>query len=346
MTSSPFYDNLAAFRGFAILTIVAAHSWSFAIFWTGGLNKPDLAAFFWFTEVLFHGSTLYFAVLSGILFSLVLHQKTWSTFFTGKLLNVALPYLVMTVIATALSWSYLPSPTPPFINVAAKNVFLGSAMPHYWYLPVLAVLFAITPILHRLQKHQLGRWCLLMFALLPLVVSRSPYPDFLKPQSFVYFSGAYALGMLWGGSFQRVNRILVDYFWGLIAVAIVCSLGLWFTYVNDVQNIGFFSLRQSLVYGQKLALMAVLICVLTRLTRQPSWLIRLGEYAFAIYFIHVFFIGPLIMSYSDWLTENRATLFIAALGVANFLIGILGSLLVGCSLKWLIGRHARKLVGA
>ena len=78
-----YLPHLHALRGIAILTILGAHAWSFMIFWTGPLDE-GLKPLFQITESLFHGSTLYFALVSGVLFSKVLSGKSWPSFFKSK----------------------------------------------------------------------------------------------------------------------------------------------------------------------------------------------------------------------------------------------------------------------
>ena len=102
--SNTYIQHLHAFRGFAILNVVGAHAWSFMIFWTGGLTAPGLDWLFWSAETIFHGSTLYFAIISGILFTRILKGKSWKQFFQSKFTNVLLPYIVTTLLLTAYYW--------------------------------------------------------------------------------------------------------------------------------------------------------------------------------------------------------------------------------------------------
>ena len=51
------------------------------------------------SESLFHDSTIYFALISGLLFS-ALQSRGWSAFCSNKLANVISPYVVMTLLFT------------------------------------------------------------------------------------------------------------------------------------------------------------------------------------------------------------------------------------------------------
>ena len=67
----------------------------------GGYDRSLDASKVWVVnEALFHSSTSYFALISGILFALVLRTRGWTAFFRGKMLNVVSPYIVMTLLFT------------------------------------------------------------------------------------------------------------------------------------------------------------------------------------------------------------------------------------------------------
>ena len=97
----PFVKHLHAFRGFAILNIVGAHAWSGQVYLFGGTDpSTGVTVLSAVSETLFHDSTVCFALISGLLFSLVLQSRGWSAFWSNKLANVISPYVVMTLLFT------------------------------------------------------------------------------------------------------------------------------------------------------------------------------------------------------------------------------------------------------
>lgn len=97
--NKPFVNSIHAFRGFAIINIVAIHAIEFIFFFAGTAQspqKPDLTLFAWTESILFHDATLYFTFISGILFSLVLAERGYARFFKSKLSYVILPYRCLT----------------------------------------------------------------------------------------------------------------------------------------------------------------------------------------------------------------------------------------------------------
>lgn len=346
-----YLQELHAFRGFAILNIVGAHAWSFMIFWTGELTNNGVDSLFWLTETIFHGSTLYFALISGLLFSKVLADRSWSNFFQSKLFNVVFPYVFMTAVFTALYWQYViqnPGVNDTFLDylqVVSGNLFSGKASLHFWYIPVLMVIFALTPLLALIQKRsKVLTWLLI---LLPLVISRSPFPDFIKPQSFVYFIGAYLLGMHIGSHYERYKTLIAKHTVLLGTIAVLSSVALYSLYAFSYQPGELYSVRQTLVYIQKLAISALVLYWFSKhAANLPQWLNVLANYAFAIFFIHVVFIGYIIEAVRELAVTSRTPEVIAILGFVNFSVSIVASVLLAYIIKFCLGRHSRKLIGA
>lgn len=345
-----FIPHLHAFRGFAIISIVAAHCWSFMIFWTGDLSSDGIKNLFWFTETLFHGSTIYFAVISGLLFSLVLQKYTWPQFYKSKLLNVLLPYTLVTLTLTAYYWQYfvqnpeINDTAIDFTKTVALNLFSGGGAIHFWYIPLLAVMFFLTPLFVWLQaRFKLG---IAVLILAPLIISRSPFPDFLQPQSFVYFIGAYVFGMTLATNYQQTLKWFEQYSALLMLTLVVSSIGVFLTYLYNYQPSGIYSLRQMLVYIQKLSICFLTLHYFSKFeTRLPAWLSTLGTYSFAIFFLHVVFIDVVIQTVRSSLEENRVVELVALYGGMNLLAGILGSVLLAKVIKQLLGKYARNVIG-
>ena len=346
--SSHIY-HLQAFRGIAILSIVAAHAWSFAIFWTGDLDSLGLKALFYSTELLFHGSTLYFAIISGLLFSKVLQNKGWISFYKSKALNVVLPYVVASTIATAVYWQYYladgAATDISFIITVATNLVSGTAAIQFWYIPILLVLFILTPLLNFVNKR--APKLMLLFACVPLIISRSAFPDFLSMQSLVYFCGAYCFGMIIGSHYEKAMATVNQYKTWLIAFTALISAAILTQYINEYKVGGWYSSRQTLFYIQKiLACLLILKWLQNIETRLPKAICNIGEYSFSIYFYHVLFVGFLIMGLQDYIQSHRDAFIIGLLGIANMIVGVGTTMALAWLIKKPVGRHSRKLIGS
>ncbi len=354
-TKTSFNQPLHLFRGLAIIAIVGAHAWSFMIFWTGSLDSIGLKVLFSITEMLFHGSTLYFALISGMLFSMVLAKRSWKQFYKKKLLHVILPYIAVSLFYFSFygGWqSEMPQ------NEFFISLLLGKASIHLWYIPVLMVLYLLTPLLWQLVSNPQYKWLTLTVILIPLVISRSPFPDFIKLQTFFYFAGAYTTGLFFGCHFKRILDLINLHIKSLLLLLVVLSAAIVASYFFDFYDTGWFSVRQLLIYLQKLIITGVVLFGLYLTTDKPesaktpkqisflSLVTVLGDMAFSVYFLHVFFMGWIIYVAQNWLITDRNTFEIGLYGLASLVGSILASVLLTLIFQKLFSNSSRKLIGA
>ena len=291
-----FIAHLHAFRGFAIINIVAAHAFNGAIIWVKPETKPAFDFYLNVVkETLFHDTTIYFALISGLLYALVLSERSWGSFFRSRLLYVFCPYIVLSIVFSLWHWPlYLNDPPygapftgsfVQFIQAAGSNIITGEAMYHLWYIPVLAVLFLATPLICALLKDPGLRWLVVVLALLPLVISRVGFK--LHFVSTVFFLGTYALGILAGSNYDRWLGWIDRHVRSLAALAAFLTLAIAWMYHADIRYAGSVSIRESAFYVQKLAIAGVALALLKRgEAHLPKWLDLFATYAFAIYFLH------------------------------------------------------------
>lgn len=348
---SGYLPYLHGFRGVAILSIIGAHAWSMLGSISGAQAQlPDYIWLYAATEMLFHGSTLYFALISGILYTRILRNKSWRSFYSAKWTNVLMPYLCISLLLTALAWpSYLEYGRAngidfSFPRVLLENVVSGQAQLHLWYIPVLCVLFALTPLLNALLKPASGK-LVIALALLPLVVSRTTYPDLLSLKSVVYFLGAYAFGMYLGERLDAALALVKRHLGLLLAVLLLSSIGNFLLFLWDYVPGGFTSLHQSVVYVHKLTLALLALYLLhEHQNRLPRLLGVLGTYAFSLYFLHLTPIWIL----SEACARNFPDLGVPGVALAGLVIYVLSiaiALLLSMGLRRMLGRYSRMLIG-
>jgi surface polysaccharide O-acyltransferase-like enzyme len=303
------------------------------------------------TGTLFHGSTLYFALISGILFTRVLRTRSRTAFYKSKLTHVLLPYVLLSVLMTLLGWP--PGPdygmasglTSQFPGVLARNLMTGGAQTHLWYIPVLMALFLLTPLLDALLKHGKGVGVILL-ALMPLIVSRSVYPNLLSLESICFFLGAYAFGMFLGERLEGMLTFVKRHLSALLILLLAFTALNFLLFRWDYVASGFTSLHQSVVYCQKM-LEAVLILygLHVREDRLPKLLGLLGTHAFSLYFLHITFIWALshaLISIAPITGIGRVIVY----SLAIYALSILFSLLLSMAVRRLAGRYSRMLIGS
>jgi peptidoglycan/LPS O-acetylase OafA/YrhL len=349
--------HLQAFRGLAIVCVVGAHSFDYGI---DLLRHESESAFDPYVDAasraVFHGSTIFFTLISGVLFMAVLRGRPWSRFYQRKLAAVFLPYVVFTLLFSlgvepegvddAASGGGLFSGGPEaYLAIVARNLVTGEVIFPFWYMPVLALLFLATPLLDALITDRRMRWLVYLLALVPLVITRGS-DGFTLPTT-LYFLGAYAMGMLLGSNHEQwlawIGRRLAAF--GLAAA--IASAG-----IVTMELAGFSEDRnvwpiEAAYYVQKLALSGIALVLLKRrLTEIPRWLDMLATYSFAIYFMHVPVIYELCVLINSLSAQPPSPLGAIGLGFVLIAVGSLVPVGIAWCFQRPLGRRSRMLVGA
>ncbi|MFW6412501.1 MAG: acyltransferase family protein [Oceanicaulis sp.] len=350
---SGFIAPLHAFRAVAIVNIVAVHAGSLAVYDFGGgtAADPALRAVAALNETLFHDATLYFALVSGLLFTAVLKGRGWARFYETKAKYVLLPYVATSLLFTYAHWHWsqdlqLFGGGPlAFAETAARNVLFGTAMGQFWYVPVLACLFVLTPFLSALLSHRLGRRAIAVIVLAPLLVSRTGAEATVP--TVVYFLGAYAAGMALGRDHAGVLAWLKRRRIALLSVAAVTSAALFWMIWTGTGAEGPVRLQQSLFYVQKAALAGLFLALLAGIgERVPRVLDALADHAFAIYFLHVFALYTLGHVARQAHAPPQGALAVTLLALGFLAASLAFSVAVSAAARAVLGKRARMVLGS
>lgn len=162
----------------------------------------------------------------------------------------------------------------------------------------------------------------------------------------IYFIGAYGAGIFIGVYYDKSIEIAEKLKYVFIVLAVLTTAVCFWCYQNGFEKVYFISVRESLLYIQKLSVAALVLVAFKRAeSRLPSWLGLFATYAFPIYFIHAFFEVILFANlfkasdgpYSFWL--------LLTYGVVGGTIVLLLSLAISMLIRKLFGRYSRLLVG-
>ncbi|WP_394175242.1 acyltransferase family protein [Thalassotalea litorea] len=358
MSQENYLGYVHSFRGFAILNVVAIHAIAFALLipmdWQLDTTNPMVML----NELLFHDATLFFALISGLLFSSILRARGYPSFYKSKVINVLLPYIFCTLVFTMMRWNAsntgltLPDDAADYFTAILPNLIKGEAQFTFWYIPLLLILFILTPLLNKLTllRSYSAAWVWLVM-LLPLIFSRpefSPETSQINAGAVIYFSGAYTVGIFLGNDLENLLNKLARFRFYLIMTVIVSSAAIAWLMYNEINRFGYFSLQESLFYLQKLSMATlVLLWLRNRGEKQPYWLKIFANEAFSIYFLHAFFISLLGMHFWDFqhITDYQPwTMYF--FGVANFVFSLAMSMIVVWLLRKMFGRRSRMLVGS
>lgn len=359
MQKAGYLGYVHSFRGFAILNVVAIHAFALALLIPRDWVADPAAPLFVLNETLFHDSTVYFALISGLLFSSILRSRGYQNFYRSKARYVLLPYIFCTILFSLMRWDETgagvmawPSSWSDYLGSILPNLIHGEAQFTYWYLPVLLILFAITPLLSALTTAKsyaaIPAW-LVMLA--PLVFSRPEFAEGVSQTgagTIIYFAGAYTVGVYLGNQLEPLLDRIAGYRKFLIATAVLSSAILIELQLAQINRFGSYSLQESLFYVQKLSLAALVLLWLRGLeARQPRWLTYFANEAFSIYFLHIFFI--LLLAELSWgfVHDPRFQPWSVYVSGPMYFVFALGmSVLVVHLMRSLLGKHSRLLIGS
>lgn len=351
-----FNNAIHAFRGFAILNVLAIHAFAWLMYYASTVENPAAALSILgnTNAILFHDATLYFTLISGVLFSMILAERGYARFYQKKFNYVILPYVFFSFLYTLLSVD-MSDPSSSmvlfdgsmgtFLKQLATNLVTGTANPALYYIPILMSLYLLTPVLARLVSMKRATWLKALIILAPLVCSRV-WPQ-VSWTNYVYFLGAYLIGLIVGAHYQETLRLIERFKPGLIAVAIASSMAIYYKGHFEVPNFGITNLAESFWYIQKTALAAlVLLWFEKSLTHVPKWLELFGNYAFALYFVHGFVMVELtaLIGRAGIPLHTTSQLLLCMLGVLLLMTAI--SVLIIFAGKKVLGKRSRYFLGA
>jgi len=350
-----FNQPIHAFRGFAILNIVVIHAFGFVFFLAESMENPAESALMvlnWINSILFHDATLYFTFISGILFSMILQERGYVQFFKSKLNYVFLPYLFFTALFTWRNWPFdggaavfFDGTVLQFVQVVGKNLLTGGAVFTLWYIPILLVLYVATPLFAKLLATKEAKWLNVAIILSPLIISRV-WPA-ISWTNYAYFLGAYLLGMYTGANYRLVIETVRRHAVLFIATAIGASAVLVVLFIAEDPGWGVVRFTETAWYVQKIAISGLVLLWFERsITMVPRWLDVLGNYAFAIYFLHGYLLFEIygLMVRAGLVLENAAVIIFWA--IATYVGVIALSVLITVAAKTALRGKSRYFLGA
>jgi len=354
-----FLGYLHNFRGFAIINIVAIHAVVFAFLGASNFNFNPNNPIAIANEILFHNATIYFAVISGILFSAVLKSKGYEAFYIGKFKNVILPYLFFTLIFSIFAensnkpFAILTNFTD-YYHAVIRNFIYGKANFVYWYIPILIFLYLATPLVdYLINLKKIGKYIFLLLLSIPLVVSRIEMmelmqSDFLSLQTMLYFLGAYVAGMYIGIDLEKRLAWVKNNFTWLIVITLITTIALVYIQLKNIDMIGRVSVRATLYYIQKICVSGIVIILLKNMgERKIFGLHQIAKDGFAIYFLHGFLIFVLIGILMPILSFTKIAPFNIFIGAFLMLVlSIAVSMLIVFIFRKIFGDKSRMIIGA
>ena len=357
-----FFNSINYFRGIAIILIVMTHSYGIA-HWDV-YNNPSLF------EKLFYSFNLngsvFFVFISGYLYHHIFYPNfNYQKFLIKKAKFVLAPYLICstlpiiyTVFDLQNEWwlnfvfvnggrGFLPDGLieKPLLAIG-WFLITGRAVYAYWFIPMIIIIFLISPPINNLIKSQHLLTAILFLLPISMFVHR-PVGNANPLHSLVYFLPVYLLGIYSSVNRQKILKYLDKNKSKLLLLLLAIALILLQVFIFKASgnfNKSFFSITiPDVNIIQKILLCFLFISVLEKFEKTDiQTLKKTAETSFAIYFIHPFLIRPLTRfpkSLGWEFQGNVFTLLIATLAM------VLCSIAIAQIIKLIFKRNSRYIIG-
>ena len=245
------------FRAFAIFSVISVHMWI-----VPPLEGHESMSRFldMLRGVLFHSSTLYFVFISGYLFHFLAQRKfDLRTYYRKKTAqrhcSVCDPVRFFT--GYAFFWYSYTGEVPRFTKLVTgcreffQALLYGDVVLTYWYIPFIATIFLVSPLLLRLSEERFA--LLTLFTVwIPLLIPRTELTSFFH--NYAFFFPAYLLGMFYSMNRDLILAFIAKHIKILVAFSLVFTALLGINaYEEILPNI------EAAYYMQKIAIGACVV---------------------------------------------------------------------------------------
>ncbi len=296
---SNFLSYIHNFRGFAILLIVGVHCRT-SLLWPEDSIVHDLLIYG------LDSSTILFVFISGFLFQYLNTEKfNYSDYITKKLRYVVIPYILVSIPAiidkllfeTDAHWmtSFYKNLYPPF--QVAYMLITGKHSGPFYFIPMITIVFLISPILYRIQKSNYFTSLASIVIVIGMFTYAYGYYGTIL-ESLIYFLPVYIFGM-WASKNREWVLGMNNYALSAMVAAYTGIFYLEMSHTVVVQHLHFFEptphyFTSHFNWGKlkEIILAIILLTMFYRLRdKNFSYLAWLGSFSFGIYFVHIYFIN-------------------------------------------------------
>lgn len=344
-----YLNYIHLFRGFAILIIVGIHC-RISLRWPEHSVGKDLLITF------LDNGTVLFVFIAGFLFQYLKHKFEYVSYLKRKAQYVILPYFLASL--PAILYKLYIDNVPVWMpeSVAEQSKFIqaaymlatGKHLGPFWFIPMIVVFYAISPILNWLDKPMFYKTVFPILFIAGLFTFRFGYFSNTF-DSFVHYFPIYLFGM-WGARYRLkiINlRAPVSFFLALIYIVIAFLEALDIVYAPKLSSFQDAATDAYFVFNFAKLKVSILCIILLRefyvLDKEVSVLKLLGDYSFGIYFIHLYIITAIEIVMDNIAPDfklNLITFFVYTAFVTAFTIGIV------YVIKKITGRKSRYFIGS
>ena len=221
----------------------------------------------------------------------------------------------------------------------------GQIFSAYWYIPLIMVVFFLSPLFVKLIDIKPSIWVVLGLLVIPLFIQR-PVQNINILQSFIYFVPVYILGSWVSVNSEQIHRALKGKTWWLLLAILVLAYiqAIYYPYSGNAHKNAFELSLIDINFIQKIIMCFFLLIFFQQYeNRDFRLLVFLAEVSFPIYFLHPFIItilGKLKWEFYNNFSGSLLT-FIFTTALVIFIsasTAILGRKIIG-------RKYSRSLIG-
>ena len=343
--------SIHVLRGVAIIMIVFSHC-------LGVFKNSNLIAnsyLFSFLNLFAFNFTTFFVLIAGFLFQHLTYKYKVKEYYLSKFKTVVCPYISVSIFCflyfhyqSLSSLPFFSSTEPSALGSIVKMMLTGTQLLPLWFMPMIIMIFAISPLLYSWSQKSL-----IVIGLISMFwVVMFTKPDYTRPLlNLLHYGPVYLTGMMIKQNYEKImqlvkdNLLLVIFFFGLcfcipFAYRYVDYLGVEKLYYDTLQKIILFILALYFLDG------------LNRKNehgRTYKFFSYMANISFPIYFIHEIIVLLLEQQVfnspiADVIRTDNGQL--ASLGAISFLISTLTiSIIIANLIKWVFKDKAKYLIG-
>ena len=345
-----FLNSINYFRGIAIIIIVAAHSYGIAN-WNVYRDPNVFEKFFYSLNL---NGSVFFIFISGFLYNHIFFPRfNYKNFMLKKTKYVLIPYLVCSIVP--ILYAVFVDSKGTFLLDSLKDkpvlailwfLVTGRAVYAYWYIPMIMLVFAISPAINFLIRSKYLIYTILGMIPISMIIHR-PRLNINPLHSLVYFLPVYLLGIFTSVHQKKIYAFLKSSKVKIVILLLAISLGLVQILIFNITgnfSKSFWSITlPDINLLQKILLCFLLMSVLDNYEDTDITTIKkTAETSFAIYFIHPFLLNPLTILVRSWNLDfqgNLFTLILATIAVVTL------SIAIAHFIKLIFKRNSRYLIG-
>jgi len=337
-----YLQHLHNFRGVAICGIVGAHA-------LHNFTWDEHSLWFRVLDTAFNQSSVWFFFIAGFLFQYLSPKYATRKYYIGKIKNVILPYIIMSIPALYVFTIVMQQDSMPvwfYDQPTALQIveFLvtGKHLAPFWFVPTITLIYILAPLLIWLDRKIWPYLALPALMALSAWLGRSgllvhtPLDGMYSPLSkAVYLFSVYYFGMFLGRYHNKLLEVMPR-----LWVPLAITAGIAF-----VANVVTFHEQVHWMYVFKMSTCPLLVYALHVWDRYiPKSFDTLGSISFGLFFIHGYVLAAhKIIWQAAFGTPTLPNSIVLYVVFTALVLGLCTATLVVAQKT--LGRRSRMLVG-